>query len=159
MGGHSKAYMLSQDEGDATWFAGALMVLKATGEQTDGRFALLDQRAPGDYAVPRHIHEREDEAWYILEGEATFYCGDETFSAGPGAWVFAPKGIPHAFRVGRAGARLLTMTWPADFADFVRAAGEPAPALALPEPAPLEVERLTELGRQYGIQIVGPPPT
>jgi len=50
------------------------------------------------------------------------------------------------------------MACPASFADFVRAAGEPAPALTLPEPAPLDVERLTELGRQYGIQIVGPPP-
>ncbi len=158
MGGQSKAYMLSQEEGDAVWFAGALMVLKAAGEQTGGQFALLDQRAPGEYAVPRHVHEREDEAWYILEGEATFYCGDETFTAGPGAWVFAPKGIPHAFRVGPTGARLLTMAWPAGFADFVRAAGEPAPALAVPEPAPLEVERLTELGRQYGIEILGPPP-
>ncbi len=158
MGRQCKPYVLSEEEGDAVWFAGALMVLKATGEQTDGRFALLDQRTPGDYAVPRHVHEREDEAWYILEGEATFYCGDQTFTAGPGAWVFAPKGIPHAFRVGPTGARLLTMAWPAGFGDFVRAAGEPAPAVALPEPAALEVERLTELGRQFGIEILGPPP-
>ncbi len=158
MNGQRRAYMLGQDEGEPIWFAGALMLLKAAGEQTDGRFALIDQRTPGEYAVPRHLHEREDEAWYVLEGEATFSCGDETFAAGPGAWVFAPSGVPHAFRVGPAGARLLTMSWPAGFADFVRAAGAPAPARSLPGPAPLEVERLTELGRQYGIDILGPPP-
>jgi mannose-6-phosphate isomerase-like protein (cupin superfamily) len=154
----SGAYVLAQEEGDAIWFAGALMILKATGEQTTGQFALLDQRAPEDYAVPLHVHDREDEGWYILEGQVTFSCGDKTFTAGPGAWVFAPKGVPHAFRVGPTDARLLTMAWPAGFADFVRVAGEPAPALTLPEPAPLDVERLTELGCQYGIQIVGPPP-
>jgi len=103
MGGHRKAYLLTQEEGDALWFAGALMVLKATGEHTDGRFTFLDQRTPGDYAVPRHVHDREDEAWYILEGEVTFYCGTETLRAGPGSWVFAPKGVPHAFRVGPGG--------------------------------------------------------
>jgi hypothetical protein len=134
------------------------MVLGATVEHTDGRFTFLDQRTPGDCAVPRHVHDREDEAWYILEGEVTFHCGTETLRAGPGSWVFAPKGVPHAFRVGPEGARLLTMACPASFADFVRAAGEPAPALTLPEQALLDVERLTELGRQYGIQILGPPP-
>ncbi|WP_322818889.1 quercetin 2,3-dioxygenase [Tepidiforma sp.] len=154
-----RAYVLAVEEGEAIWFAGALMVLKATGDRTGGRFAFMDQRTPGDYAVPRHVHGREDESWYILEGEVTFYCGDETFTAGPGAWVFAPKGIPHAFRVGPAGARLLTMAWPAGFADFVRAAGQPASALTLPEPAPLDIEQLTVLGRQHGIEIVGPPPS
>jgi hypothetical protein len=56
--GQVRAYMLAQEEGVATWFAGALMVLKAAGEQTTGQSALLDQRAPGDYAVPRHVHDR-----------------------------------------------------------------------------------------------------
>jgi mannose-6-phosphate isomerase-like protein (cupin superfamily) len=95
-----RAYLLKADEGQAIWFAGALMIMKAAGDQTQKRFAFLDQRVPGDYAVPQHIHHREDEAWYILEGEVTFYCGDETFHAGPGAWVFLPKEIPHSFRVG-----------------------------------------------------------
>lgn len=108
-----RGYMLGAEEGQAIWFAGGLMVLKATGEHTDGRFALLDQRVPGDYTAPLHVHHDEDEAWYLLDGEATFSCGEDRFSAGPGAWVFLPKGIPHAFRVGPTGARLLTFSAPA----------------------------------------------
>jgi mannose-6-phosphate isomerase-like protein (cupin superfamily) len=152
------AYVLGPDEGEAIWFAGALLVMKASREQTGGAFTFIDQRVPGDYAVPRHIHHDEDEAWYVLDGDVTVYCGEEQFRAGPGAWVFAPKGIPHAFRLGPEGGRLLTMTAPAGFADFVRAAGEPAAALTVPPPAEPDVQRLAELGHQHGIAIVGPPP-
>lgn len=152
------AYVLAEGEGEAFWFAGALMIVKAGGEGSDGGFAFIDQRTPGDYAVPRHVHEREDEAWYVLQGEVTFFCGDEALTARPGAFVFAPRGIPHAFRTGPEGARLLTVACPSGFARFVRAAGEPAPALEPPPEGPLDVERLTEVAREHGIVIVGPPP-
>ena len=158
MSGGSRAYVMSADEGQAIWFAGALMLLKADGEQTEDRFAFMDQKVPGDYAVPCHIHHDEDEAWYILEGEATFYCGDETFIAGAGSWVFLPKEIPHAFKVGPEGGRLLTFTAPAGFASFVKAAGEPAPGLVLPPPGPMDNEGLARIAAQYGIEIIGPPP-
>jgi mannose-6-phosphate isomerase-like protein (cupin superfamily) len=150
--------MLGSEEGEPIWFAGTLMLLKAAADETSGQFALLDQRVPPGYAAPRHLHRGEDEAWYLLEGDATFYCDDSQFAAGPGAWVFLPKAIPHAFRAGPAGARLLTFSAPAGFADFVRAAGEPAPGLTLPPPGPMDVPRLEALARRYGIEILGPPP-
>jgi mannose-6-phosphate isomerase-like protein (cupin superfamily) len=153
-----RAYVLGPDEGQASWFAGALMILKAGTADTGGQFALLDQRVPGGYAVPRHVHHSEDEAWYILEGEATFYCGEQTFAAGPGSWVFLPKDVPHTFKVGAAGARLLTLTDPSGFADFVREASEPATELTIPHPAPLDVPRLAELAAKYNAEIIGPPP-
>ncbi len=158
MSEHSRAYTMKNDEGQAIWFAGALMILKAGEEQSEGRFSLLDQRMPGDYAVPCHVHHAEDEAWYILEGEATFYCGDETFTAGPGSWVFLPKDVPHAFRLGSNGGRMLTLSAPAGFANFVKAAGEPAPRLVPPSPGPMDIEQLTTIAAQYGIEIIGPPP-
>ena len=92
----TRAYVLSEAEGEAFWFAGALIVLKADGDQTEGRLAFMDQTVPGDYAVPRHIHLHDDEAWYLLAGEATFFCGDRQFTAGAGAWVFLPRGVEHA---------------------------------------------------------------
>ena len=158
MSGQKGPYVMQADEGQAYWFAGALMLLKAAGDQTDDQFAFLDQRVPGDYAVPRHIHHAEDEAWYVLEGEATFYCGEETFAAGPGSWVFLPKDIPHAFRVGAEGGRLLTFTAPAEFANFVKAAGKSAPRLVVPPPALLDIERMATIAAHYGIEIVGPQP-
>lgn len=153
-----RAYLLGAEEGTAYWFAGTRMVLKAGGEHTEGRFALLEQQVPGDYAAPHHVHHDEDEAWYLLAGDATFVCGDARFTAGPGAWVFLPKGIPHAFRVGPSGARLLTLSAPAGFAAFVQAAGVPAPTGTLPPPVPLDVARLAVIAERHGIELLGPPP-
>lgn len=154
----SRAYMMKADEGEAIWFAGALMILKAADDQTNGRFAFLDQRVPRDYAVPQHIHHVEDEAWYVLEGDVTFYCGDEMFKAGPGSWVFLPKEVPHAFKVGSEGGRLLTISAPSEFANFVKSAGQSAPKLVVPPPEPPDLDHLASIAARYGIEIVGPPP-
>ncbi len=150
-----RAYVLDDGDGEALRFAGALMTLKASGDQTEGRFALIDQTAPPDYAAPLHVHQDEDEAWYVLEGEAEFFCGERRFTAAAGAWVFLPKAVPHSFRVGADGARLLTLTAPSRFADFVREAGEPA---SQESGAPMDVAALAAIASRYGIEIVGPPP-
>ena len=158
MQGRTNPYVLGEDEGKAIWFANALMIVKAATAETDGKFALLDQRVPGGYAVPRHVHHAEDEAWYLLDGEVTFYCGEESFTAGKGAWVFLPKDLPHTFKVGPSGARLLTLSAPSGFADFVEECGEPAPDLAIPPQGPLDVEKLARIAAKYQIEILGPPP-
>jgi quercetin dioxygenase-like cupin family protein len=128
------------------------MITKATVDQTGGAFALLDQTVPGGYAPPRHIHREEDEAWYLLDGRVTFYCGSRTLAAGPGSFVFLPRGVEHTFKVGEDGARMLTITVPASFASFVAAAGEPAPQLTPPPPGPLDPERLAEVAAQSGLR-------
>ena len=153
-----KPHAMEEGVGKATWFAGALIVHKAGGESTDGRFDLLDQTMPPGYVVPRHIHHAEDEAWYVLEGEMTFYCGDAVLTASKGSWVFAPRDIPHTFKVGPAGARALTLAAPSGFASFVDEFGEPAPTYSVPPPAPIDEGRLVELARKYQVEIVGPPP-
>lgn len=154
-----RAYVLRDGEGKAIWFAGALMQLKAAEEETGAAFSLLDQQVPPGYAPPRHIHHSEDEAWFVLEGEVSFFCGDETFGASSGSFVFLPKGVQHAFKVGESGpARLLTLTAPGSFASFVEEAGEPARELAIPPPSPPDVERLAEVANRYDIEILGPPP-
>ena len=153
-----RSYKLDAPEGKATWFAGALMVRKANDEQTDGRFDLIDQTMPPGYAVPRHVHHAEDEAWYVLEGEITFYCGDREIKARPHSWVFAPKDVPHAFKVGDAGARALTLTSPSGFANFVEEFGEPARELIAPPAGPLDEQRLMQLSKKYNLEILGPPP-
>jgi len=153
-----RTYSLADKEGEAYWFVGALLQRKAGGEETDGKFALLDQTMPPGYAVPRHVHVEEDEAWYLLEGSMTFYCGGHVIEAAKYGWVFAPRGIPHTFKVGSEGARALTFAFPSSFADFVAEMGEPAPQLTVPPPAPVDPHRLAEVARRYGIEIVGPPP-
>src|SRR5437660_12774012 len=126
-----RVYSLADGEGPAYWFVGALLQRKAGTVETEGRLALLDQTMPPGYAVPRHIHIEEDEAWYVLEGSMTFYCGERVIAAVERTWVFAPRGVVHTFKVGDHGARAVTFSCPSPFADFGAAAGGPAPELTL----------------------------
>lgn len=152
-----RAYHLGAQEGEAIWFAGALMVHKAGSEQTEGRFDLLDQTMPPGYSVPKHVHHTDDEAWYILEGEIDFRCGEREIAARPGSWVFAPRTVPHTFVVGGTGARALTLTFPSGFAQFVSEFGVPAQSLTVPPPAPVDEARLVKVAKKYGCEILGPP--
>src|SRR2546429_1624610 len=92
-----RVYSLADGEGPAYWFVGALLQRKAGTVETEGRLALLDQTMPPGYTVPRHIHINEDEAWYVLDGSMTFYCGENVIEASERTWVFAPRGLVHTF--------------------------------------------------------------
>ena len=148
-------------DGDAYWFLGTLMIIKATGEDTGGAFSLFEQLAPPGFGPPLHIHHQEDEPFWVLEGRVRFRCGDREFVMEGGGYVFLPKGIPHAFRIeGSIPARLMQMTLPPGFEGIVQEIGVPAPARTLPPPgalAPELIERLVALGPKYDISVVGPP--
>jgi mannose-6-phosphate isomerase-like protein (cupin superfamily) len=148
-------------DGDAYWFLGTLMIIKATGEDTGGAFSLFEQLAPPGFGPPLHIHHREDEPFWVLEGRVRFRCGDREFVMEGGGYVFLPKGIPHAFRIeGSTPARLMQMTLPPGFERIVQDIGVPAPARTLPPPsalAPDLIERLVALGTKYHFSVVGPP--
>jgi mannose-6-phosphate isomerase-like protein (cupin superfamily) len=79
----AKPYALAREEGQAVWFLDSLLIVKATGEQTAGAFGLIDNlMPPGD--SPYHLHHNEDEAFYLYEGQMTFYVGEEKIEAKPG---------------------------------------------------------------------------
>jgi hypothetical protein len=106
------------------------------------------------------VHHREDEGFWILEGELTFQIGEETLTAGPGSFVFGPRGVPHSYRVDSGPARILFMLSPAGFERFIYASSEPAPSRTLPpapqgEPEAADMERLAALAREYGAEILG----
>ena len=88
-------------------FFGSPTVMRSTGDTTDGHFCLLESLSmPPGLASPYHVHHREDEAFYILEGTVAFLCGDTWQVAGPGTYVYGPRDIPHGFRViGTSPAR------------------------------------------------------
>ena len=77
-------YTLSKDGGDAIWFLGGLMTVKASRTQTGNAFAIVEFTLPPGFAPPPHIHHMEDEAFYILEGAVTGFCGDQRWEAAPG---------------------------------------------------------------------------
>jgi mannose-6-phosphate isomerase-like protein (cupin superfamily) len=113
---------------------------------------------PAGWSPPLHIHRREDEAFYVLEGEFTFVCGDETFNGEPGTYVFLPRDIPHTFVVqGDEPGRLLTLLSPGGGERFFVEAGRPAEEAGLPPAGPIDVARLAEVAARFGNEIVGPP--
>jgi quercetin dioxygenase-like cupin family protein len=79
-----------------------------------------------------HVHHREDEAFWVLEGEVTFEVGGKTIEASAGDFVFGPRDIPHRYEVGEAGSRMLFALTPGGFEDLVRATSDPAPTRTLP---------------------------
>jgi quercetin dioxygenase-like cupin family protein len=150
---------LGPGEGESLWFLGILATIKSSAETTDGAVAVIEHLAPQGAGSPLHRHTREDEWFYVLEGELTLWVGGETIVAPAGSFVFGPKGIPHTFMVSSEEARFLLVTEPAGFEQFMRAVGEPAQRLEIPPPAtePPDVVALTEAAAGFGIEITGPP--
>ena len=152
-------YTLDRDQGNGIWFLGTRMTVKAAGEVTGGAFTLIDCECPAGFAPPSHVHEIEDEAFYLLEGEIDVTCGASTWSVRPGGFVFLPKGIPHRFVVStHQPARLLQLTAPSQFEHFAAETGEPATSPGLPDPAEPDIERLLAAAARHHIEIL-PPPT
>jgi uncharacterized cupin superfamily protein len=94
----AQPYALAREEGQALWFLGTLLRVKATAEQTGGAFGLIDNVLPAGFASPYHMHRNEDESFYVVEGEMTFYVGDERVKAEAGAFVYGPRGVPTGSR-------------------------------------------------------------
>jgi quercetin dioxygenase-like cupin family protein len=155
----SGGYGLDPGEGEALWFNGGLGTLKATAQQTDGRYAALELLAPQGFASPVHIHRDEDEFFVVLAGEVRVRHGDDVLEAVAGSFVYGPRGVPHAFRVDSEEARLLLLFGPAGVEGFFREAGKPAGSRAIP-PADemfLDKEALAAIGARFHQEFVGPP--
>src|SRR3954468_16864884 len=111
-------------EGEATWFGPNRMIVKATAASTNGGFGLVESWVPAGSSPPLHVHRREDESFFVLEGEVLFRCGDEDIKAGPGSYVFAPRDVPHTFLVlGNETAHMLTLLTPGGGEGFFLDAG------------------------------------
>jgi quercetin dioxygenase-like cupin family protein len=146
-------------EGESLWFFGQLATIKASGKDTTGRMAVIEHRSPRGSGSPLHVHRNEDESFYVLGGELTFWVDGETIVAPAGSFVHGPRDIPHTFVVSSEEAHFLLIAEPAGLEDFVRALGEPAPRLEVPPPAtePPDVAALSAIAAQYGIEVIGPP--
>jgi mannose-6-phosphate isomerase-like protein (cupin superfamily) len=118
--GAAPGYALDTEAGERLRFGEVEVVVKASAAMTGGAFTVFEENQPAD--TPLHVHEHEDELFYVLEGEHVFQVGTEEFRVGPGGLVFAPRGVPHAQRrvVPRTG-RVLVLTSPAGFEGFFRA--------------------------------------
>ena len=130
-----QAVATRKGEGEAIWWFGALAEVKVTAEQTGGRLSVLEITEPPNMDGPLHVHHRDDEGFFILDGSATIEVGDESFEVGPGDFAFGPHGIPHRYSTGPEGCRMLYVMTPGGFENLVRGMGEPAQSRTLPAPS------------------------
>ena len=143
----------------SVWYSGHLMTFLATGEDTQGKFALIEAVARKGNVPPPHIHHREEETFYVLEGEMTFSVGGQTIKATPGTMVCLPRDVAHSFVIDSEQGRVLILLTPAGLEGWFKEFSEPAPAMTLPPPVETpysEIQRMLEVAPQYGIEFVLP---
>ena len=154
---HSKkGYAVAAGEGERIWIVGDTMTFKSTGESTGGSLLLFENlTAPGG-GPPPHIHTREDEFFYVLDGTFEIRIGDELHALGPGGHAYVPRGTVHNFRnTAETPSRILVGFTPAGVEGFFRESGRPAtddgPAPPLDEE---EIARTTTAAPKYGLEAV-----
>ena len=128
---------------------GERVTLKLTGEESENICAVVEISTPPQVGPPLHVHQREDEAFYVLEGMYEVRVGGRVVPAPPGTFAFLPRNIPHRYtNVGYRTGKLLVTITPAGFEGFFE-------ELSLLGPdAPADRERLESIGRKYGLEIL-----
>ena len=145
-------------EGETVALGQELYTIKAVSEDTGRALGIWLVTTEPQAGPPPHVHHREDEAWYILEGDYAFTIGDQVQYYGPGSFIMGPRDIPHTFKnVGKSSGKMLAMAWPGGIETFFLEIGQPVPNLAAPPPAlPLDTEKLIALSQKYGFDVLPP---
>lgn len=138
-------------EGKSLNIFGDTAVIKLSGDDTGGAYAAWESITEPGMGPPMHRHSREDESFYVLEGEHEFSVDGQRLNAGPGAFVYAPRGTTHTFRnLSSKTGRMLVAVQPAGLEKFF------AEVNALP-PGPPDMAKVLPIFEKYGLEFLGPP--
>jgi quercetin dioxygenase-like cupin family protein len=147
-------------EGDALWILGGLYTWKARAKQTGGAYSLCEVQGSAGFSIPRHIHDGEDEAFFVGTGQATLLVKEEEIVLRHGGFAFVPRGTVHTFRLDEEATKIFLLITPggvgheAMFAEM----GQPATERVIPPPpSDVDPEKLGSLAARHGTRIVGPP--
>ena len=151
-GAGGEGYVLQPGEGRLIDLGGFSMLVKATGDQTDGTFTLLEADEPPDFGPPLHIHHGIAEAFYVLDGEYIIFMNGNEFRCPAGSFIFIPAETPHGFRVGNVASRKLNLYLPASMVGYF---DDLSDAMRKGEADP---ERLSEIATKYAVEVIGPVP-
>jgi quercetin dioxygenase-like cupin family protein len=152
--------VLFAGEGRSIWVVGDRYTIKAGGVDTGGAFALIEALVPPGNGPPPHIHGREDEAFYVLEGEVQFHADGRAFTATSGAWVTLARGSLHQFKnIGSTPARMLILVTPSGLENYFLEVGRDASGNGSEPvvPTPEDFEKLLQSAPKYGLEIRLPP--
>jgi mannose-6-phosphate isomerase-like protein (cupin superfamily) len=154
------AFKRAPSLGVSTWHFGGLLTYLAEGAETAASYCLIEAvLKPGDEPPP-HVHSREDELFYVLNGRFDVHVGDQSFEVKEGGCVFMPRGMPHAFIIQSPRIHLLALFTPAGIEEAFRAVCVPAPVLDLPaepvEPTSESLERSKRRLLELGVHLLAP---
>lgn len=144
--------------GHAYWFMGDLFTYLVVGEESSGRYFILEVIVSPDNGPTPHIHHREEEHFYVVTGELTFWVGDRTFHVSAGDSIHIPRKTLHSFKNGPTPAKLLVTFSPAGIEKFFQQIGEPVEdRSAAPPPITEEIiARAMALEATYGLETILP---
>ena len=132
-------------------YAGGTISILLSGADTGGQFSIWESVQKPGGEPPLHVHHTADETFLVMEGEMHFMVGDRILAAPAGTVVFAPRGVPHTFKIKSPHARAITIATPAGFEEWFRTLGTPAANFDLPDrvepPSDAELRRMIALGR------------
>ena len=144
-----------QDD-DAFWWQGGLYLVKARAADTGGTLGLVEASLYQGFGPPLHVHRREDEAFYVIEGEIRFRRAEEEFLAGPGSWVWGPRDIAHTFKVESEHARGLILVTPGGFERIFEVGGLPVSESPEPPVQQYDPEHAVAISKQFDFEVIGP---
>ncbi len=147
-------------ETDALWFGESFAEIRVSAADGDGDVSIVETTTPHGAMPPLRVHD-EDQSFYVLDGEVTFFVGDEVVRAAAVDVIVAPRGAPHTYRVESEQARWLTVSAHGDWERLVRSFSRPAATSDLPAPAgrptPEQAAALAAACLEHRIELVGPP--
>jgi quercetin dioxygenase-like cupin family protein len=139
-------FLLSPQEGKSVRLGGLGVDFKVSGEQTGGLFSVVEHPIEPGPLVRPHMHTREDEFSYVLEGEIGARIGDQVVLAPPGCYIIKPRGVLHTFwNAGPKPARIIEIISPAGFEKYFT---ELADLVGSDEP---DLEKIAQLSNKYGL--------
>jgi mannose-6-phosphate isomerase-like protein (cupin superfamily) len=140
--------------GQQRWFFGMLAEIKASAADTGGQYTLVEITAPAGLQTPLHVHYRDDEGFYVLEGSVTIQVGEETVELGPGQHAFGPRDVPHRFTVGPDGAHMIWVLTPGGFEELVDEASVPAAQPTVPPASVVPPADAAEIVKRHGAELL-----
>jgi mannose-6-phosphate isomerase-like protein (cupin superfamily) len=149
--------LLKPAQGPSFSVVGDIVTFKAVSENTNGQYTLFELRVDPEIGPPPHIHHREDEAFYIQEGELEFHLGDQTVIATPGTFLYPPKGHLHYFKnITNQRVKMLVWCMPAGIEKYFIEVGVPVDDPESPSrPVTQEaIDRVLAAGPKYGIEFI-----
>lgn len=151
-------YIRQPEESELRWMGDTSTHFLATGDLTNNNFCLVDERAAQGEAVPLHRHPDDVESFYVVEGEVSYFIGDQPgVKAGAGTFVHIPGGTVHGFRIESEMARYLILTTPRH-GEFYRAITRPSKPGGKPPEGGVDGDTIREACEKYGIEFVGKLP-